>query len=377
MNQFDYSLPAQRIVFGAGGINQLGSLLEPCRWQRFLLCTSASQLRNGTIDSIQEALGGRLVAIYDNAVSHVPEAQVDEALALAKQHQADTIIGLGGGSPIGLAKAVDYALGREHEDADNAKTATIAIPTTYAGSEMTPVFGVTRTQPDGSTRKETVREDRIAPALVLYDPALTLNLPTEITAATGINALAHCVEAVYSITRNPLSTAAALQGIRYIVDSLPRCCNNGQDLDARTSMMIGAHLGGAALASVKMGIHHGTCHVLGGTAGLSHGVANAIMLPHAMRYNQELMTDELALVADVLDIDRAGLSTDERIVQAIERISEMIGQLGLPQRLRETDMSREMLPLIAENMLKSRSVLDNPKPLADVESAMALLRAAW
>ena len=242
---------------------------------------------------------------------------------------------------------------------------------------MTPVFGVTQTLPDGSTRKETVRSDRVTPQVALYDPALTRKLPPELTATTGINALAHCIEAVYSVTRNPLSTAAALQGIRLIVDSLPRCYSNGEAMDARTEMMIGAHLGGTALATVKMGIHHGTCHVLGGTAGLSHGVANAIVLPHAMRFNQDTLTDELGLVADALDIGRVGLTTHERVDQAIARVSELIGRLDAPQRLRETGMSREMLPLIAQNMQKSRSVLDNPKPLADVEDALALLQAAW
>src|SRR5262249_46312525 len=155
------------------------------------------------------------------------------------------------------------------------------IPTTYAGSEMTPVYGITHTD-QNPPRKITVRDPKIAPKLVIYDPELTLNLPPEVTASSGINAMAHCVEALYSIARNPMATAAAQSGIGHITRALPRCTANGSDGEARREMLIGSHLAAFALFTTTMGLHHGLCHVLGGSANVPHGIANAIILPHAM-----------------------------------------------------------------------------------------------
>ena len=168
---------------------------------------------------------------------------------------------------------------------------------------MTPVYGVTR-HSDGSSRKVTVTDPRVTPKLTIYDPQLTLKLSPEMTASTGINALAHCVEAVYSITRNPLSTAAALGGARRIASALPQCFARGDDLEARTEMLIGSYLAGAALSNVAMGLHHGLCHVLGGTAGVPHGIANAIMLPHVMRFNVDATASQLAELAGAMGLPR-------------------------------------------------------------------------
>ncbi|NJN84849.1 MAG: maleylacetate reductase, partial [Caldilineaceae bacterium] len=292
--------------------------------------------------------GGRLVAIYAEVSAHVPEEEVAAALALAKTKQVDAVIGLGGGSAIGLAKAVAMALEAQRDGVrqavarfptDQPQTPNIAIPTTYAGSEMTPIYGVTHTLADGATRKVTVRDPKIAPKLVIYDPELTLELPASVTAATGVNALAHCVEALYSVTRNPLSSAAASDGIRHITAALPKCLADGRDWAARTEMLVGAHLAGLSLASVKMGIHHGTCHVLGGSAGLPHGVANAIILPHAMRFNLPVAAPQLAHVAVAMGVNARGLGEQEADVNAVSAAAEAaadavagwIARLGLPQ----------------------------------------------
>src|SRR5207302_9769191 len=185
------------------------------------------------------------------------------------------LIGMGGGSPLGMAKAVSFSLTEKHSSASIGSSSpnaqplvpVVAIPTTYAGSEITPVYGITR-QVDDVARKVTVSDARITPKLVIYDPLLTLDLPPSLTASTGINALAHCIEALYSITRNPLSTAAATSGVRAIASALPRCYAAGNDLEARSEMLAGAFLAGTALSNVTMALHHGLCHVLGGTAGV-------------------------------------------------------------------------------------------------------------
>jgi alcohol dehydrogenase class IV len=252
----------------------------------------------------------------------------------------------------------------------------IAIPTTYAGSEMTPVYGVTYTTGDAA-RKVTVKDVKIAPKLVIYDPTLTLSLPPNVTAGTGINALAHCIEALYSTTRHPLATAAALEGIRYITRALPLCYANGTGLAARTEMLIGAHLAGAALATVNMAIHHGLCHILGGTARVPHGIANAIILPHAMRFNLDVAAPELARAAEVMGLERED-KTDAQMAQAgIEYVENLIRGLSLPQRLRDAGVAENNLPKLAALAFNSATVQNNPRRLASAQEAEALFRAAW
>jgi maleylacetate reductase len=243
--EFTYTAYAQQIIFGPGALARLGEAVDHFHWQRLMLCTSPSLRPGGHVTPIEAALGQRLVATYERTQSHVLDFQLAEALEIAVEAEIEAVIGLGGGSPIGLAKAVSAAL-EERRTGQPARAAfptdqplvpVMAIPTTYAGSEMTPVYGVTH-QTEGTTRKITVKDAKIAAKLVIYDPSLTLNLPPGVTAGTGINALAHCIEALYSVTRHPLSTAAALSGIRYITRSLPRCYAHGDDLEARIEMLL-------------------------------------------------------------------------------------------------------------------------------------------
>src|SRR5437764_1100864 len=331
-NQFRYTSYAQEVIFGPGSIAHLGEAIERFHWQRLILCASGSLRRDGTIAAIEGILGSRLAATYEQVQPHVPDFQVAEALAIAGKHEVDALIGLGGGSCIGMAKALSRSMGEQ--DSNRVPTPVIAIPTTYAGSEMTPVYGVTH-HSDGSARKITVTDNNILPKLVIYDPLLTCKLPPAMTASTGINALAHCIEALYSITRNPLSTAAALSGIRPIMRALPRCYAVGDDLIARTELLEGAFLAGTALAHVAMALHHGLCHVLGGTAGVPHGIANSIMLPHVMRFNLEATAPQLALAAEAMGIPIAGHSAETAVEEAAQRIYDLVGHMNLPQHLRD------------------------------------------
>lgn len=384
MSQFHYTTYAQEIIFGLGAIKQLGQAVERFGWQRLMLCTSPSLRLGGHLEPIEAALGRRLVATYERVQSHVLDFQLAEALDIATRSQADAVIGLGGGSPIGMAKALSLAL-EEQRSGQPARAAfptdqplipTIAIPTTYAGSEMTPVYGVTH-QLEAATHKITVKDAKITPKLVIYDPTLTLNLPALVTAGTGVNALAHCIEALYSVTRNPLSTAAALNGIRYICRALPRCYTHGADQEARTEMLVGAHLGGTSLATVTMAIHHGLCHVLGGTAGVAHGAANAIMLPHAMRFNLDAAAPQLAQAAAAMGLEIEGQSDEAAAEAAVQYVHNLVGRLGLPHRLRDVGVQATDLPRLAETGLKSSAVQSNPKPIAAADQIEAIFRAAW
>ncbi|MEW5961755.1 MAG: iron-containing alcohol dehydrogenase [Chloroflexota bacterium] len=382
MTGFSYISAAQQVIFGAGALAQLSDAVDRFGRQRLLLCTLERFQNSGLVTHIEDILGRRLAAVYAQVQPHVPQQQVEAALALAIEHNVDAVIGLGGGSSIGMAKAVSLAL-EEHRTGSPARAASptdqplvpvIAIPTTYAGSEMTPIYGVTRVE-EGITRKVTVTDARVTPKLILYDPELTLTLPPYMTASTGINALAHCIEAVYSITRNPLSTAAALEGARHITQVLPQAVANGSDLAARTEMLLGAHLAAVALSTVKMGLHHGLCHVLGGTAGVPHGLANSIMLPHVMRFNADATAWELAALARAIGV--AGNSEAESAEQAAQTVYNLVNQIGLPQRLRDVGVAETDLPHLARVALKSQAVQNNPKPITGAPQIESVFRAAW
>ncbi len=384
IHEFTYTAYAQQIMFGAGALSKLGEAIERFGWRKLVLCTSGSARRSGHVAAVAAVLGDRLMAVYDRTAPHVPEDQVAESLALAEGHAADVLIALGGGSPIGLAKATAQALeqrrsgvpARAAYPTDQPHVPVVAIPTTYAGSEMTAIYGVTRLI-DGVARKTTVTDPKVAAKLVIYDPLLTLDLPDELTASTGINALAHCVEALYSITRNPLSTAAALGGARAIARALPRCYADGKNVEARSEMLLGAHLAGASLAGVAMALHHGICHVLGGTAGVPHGVANSIMLPYAMRFNLDATAAELAQFAEMIGIARDGRGDTAVAEAGIEHVAALIAQLNLPQRLRDAGVPEAALPQLAELAFQSRTVQNNPKPISAISEMEALLRTAW
>lgn len=381
MKAFHVTAYAQEVIFGAGSFGQVGQIIERIGRQHVLLCTGNSQRRSGAVADLKNQLGERLVASCEDAQTHVPALQVDEVVELAEARQVDAVIGLGGGSALGLAKAVGFVLARKREagrDAalTRAQLPVMAIPTTYAGSEMTPVYGITRVE-DGQARKQTVSDPRITPQYVIYDPQLTLGLPAKVTAATGINALAHCIEALYSLARNPLSSALALSGIPLLVSALPRCCASGDDRLARSEMLEGAYLAGAALAHVTMALHHGLCHVLGGTAGLAHGVANAIILPHAMRFNLNATAEQLFPACEVLGIALTGAEPRTSVATLIGHINGLIRRLGLPQRLRDVGVREADLTHLAHLALQNRTVRNNPVPITEVAQLEGLLRAAW
>ncbi len=387
MNEFRYTSYAQEIIFGAGSVAQLEKAVEQFHMQRLMLCTSGSLRKDGHIALVEQILGDRLVVVYEGVQPHVPDFQVAEALALANKYEIDALIGMGGGSPIGMAKAISMALegertGRQVQAAspvDQPLIPVVAVPTTYAGSEMTPTFGVTY-YTNGATRKVTKTDAKITPKLVIYDPLLTLHLPAELTASTGINALAHCIEALYSLKTNPISTLVALSGMRAIYHALPRCYEDGEDLVARTQMLEGAYFAGFALAHVSMALHHGLCHTLGGTAGVAHGYANSIILPYALRFNLDTVAPQLALMAEAMGIERntgATPKSDEDMAkEAVDKIYRLIGEMDLPQHLSAVGVKESDIPYLARVALQSRAVLSNPKPISDVTQIEEILYAA-
>lgn len=357
---------AQEVVFANGALGLLDERATEHGWRRLMLCATPSMERLGYVQLLGRLLSDRLVTVFDGVRSHVQDTQVDEAEALAADHQIDAVIGMGGGSPIGMAKAV----------AARRRVPVIAIPTTYAGSEMTSIYGITHSR-ENPPRKVTQRDPAVVPRLVIYDPHLTLGLAPEMTASSGINALAHCVEALYSIRRHPLSTLAATAGAEHIVGALFRCYSDGEDLAARTELMLGAYLAGFSLANVPMGLHHGLCHVLGGTAGIPHGIANAVVLPHAVRFNADATAAQLRPLVEALRLDTEGFEPIPAVLVAANALADLVRRMGLPQRLRDVGVTRDALPELARLAFANHTVQSNPKPITDVMQLETLLKAMW
>jgi len=270
MKEFTYNALPGHIIFGAGKLQSLSVEIDRLGCQRVMVLTTPEQSSQG--DMVKELIGDRWVASFNRATMHVPTEIVDQALDVAETANIDCVVGIGGGSTIGLGKAL----------ALRTELPIVAIPTTYAGSEMTPIWGLTE-----NGIKKTGRDPRVLPTSVIYDPELSLSLPPFISGPSGINAIAHCVEALYAPDANPITSLIAEEGINAISSSLATVVNEPENKEARTKALYGAYLAGSALAAVGMSLHHKLCHTLGGSFDLPHADVHTIILPYATRYNAD------------------------------------------------------------------------------------------
>ena len=285
---FSYRFRPAHVVFGTGALDRLGEVVAAAGLRRALLVTTPGRAAEAA--RATRALGDSCVGVFGGAAPHVPAALVSAALAEAERLRADGTLALGGGSAIGLAKALALRAGLP----------VVAVPTTYSGSEMTAVWGITAAE-----RKETGRDERVAPRAVVYDAALTVTMPPALSGASGMNAVAHCVEALYAADREPMSALFAREGVRVLAASLPEVVRDPADLGARERAFFGAHLAGRALDMTAMGLHHKLCHVLGGTFGLPHALTHAILLPHVAAWNAPAAPAAMAEVAAALGAESA------------------------------------------------------------------------
>lgn len=257
-----------RIVFGSGTLNSAQAEIERLGCKRALVLTTPQQESQGV--KLGDALGSLYAGLFARATMHTPVEVTDLALAAMNACEADCVVSLGGGSTTGLGKALALRTG----------VSQVCIPTTYAGSEMTPILGQTK---DGL--KTTVRDAAVLPKIVIYDVDLTMSLPASLTATSGINAIAHAVEALYARDTNPMTSLMAEEGIRALAHALPAIAAKPDDREARTEAFYGAWLCGVCLGTVGMALHHKLCHTLGGAFDLPHAETHTIMLPHVLAYN--------------------------------------------------------------------------------------------
>ncbi|HEY7759417.1 MAG TPA: maleylacetate reductase [Burkholderiales bacterium] len=346
MRSFVYTALPARVVFGVGALDKLGEEIERLGAQRALVLSTPEQ--RASAEDLARRLGARAAGIYDKAVMHTPIEAAEAARRVAAELKADCCVAIGGGSTTGLGKAIALTSGLP----------IVAIPTTFAGSEMTPIQGITA---DGV--KKTVRDLRMLPKTVIYDPRLLLTLPARIAGPSGMNGIAHCVEALYAQDANPVTSLMAEEGIRALAQSLPTVVREPQNLEARGEALYGAWLAGASLGAVGMALHHKLCHTLGGTFNLPHAETHTIVLPHATRYNAQAAPEAMARIARAL-----GASDPARGLYDLART------IGAPLALKDIGMPADGLDRAAE--LAVTNPYWNPRPL-DRGAIRELLQAAW
>jgi maleylacetate reductase len=345
VNDFVHEQLSTRVIFGPKSLAQVPGEISRLSAERALVI--ATRAMKPHADALVEWLGSAVSARIDGVAQHVPAEAATEAVLAAGNAAVDLVVCIGGGSATGLAKAVARDTGRP----------ILAVPTTYAGSEMTPIWGLTE-----GRRKTTGRDSQVLPRVVVYDPELTISLPAATSAASGMNALAHGVEGLYAADASPLTVLIAEEAGRVLAGSLPLVIERPDDLPARSAALYGAWLAGWTLGSVRMGIHHTICHVLGGAFGLPHAGTHSAVLPHATAYNAPAAPEAMARLARCLSIDDpAGALWD------------LARSIGAPTALADLGFRREDAAAAAAMVVEARP--PNPR-LLTTEEVHALLLSA-
>lgn len=331
-SSFVFELRIGRVVFGNGARAQLPQEMDALGMKRAVVLTTPQQRQLG--QSVADSLGERCAGIHAEAVMHVPVETARQAVEAVRQLGGDGCIAAGGGSTIGLAKAI----------ALESDLPIIALPTTYAGSEVTPLYGLT----EGGLKK-TGRDWRVLPKTVIYDPELTYELPVAMSMTSGMNAIAHAAEALYAPNGNPIISLMAEEGIRSLVRALPKIKSAPRDPVARQDAIYGAWLCGTVLGNAQMGIHHKICHTLGGF-NLPHAEMHTVVLPYALAYNAQFAPEAMAAIGRAVGHD-----------DAVKGLAEFSRSLDVPLSLRELGMSQDGLARAADLIVATP--YPNPRPI--------------
>lgn len=344
--EFVANSAAVRVRFGPGVRHDLGGEIDRIAATRALVLSTPQQAE--TALAFAETLGARAAGVFSRAAMHTPVEITEEGVAHAREVDADVLVAVGGGSTTGLGKAIAY----------RTDLPQIVVPTTYAGSEATPILGQTE---DGL--KTTLTDPRVQPEVILYDAELVATLPVAMTVTSALNAIAHGAEALYARDRNPLSSALAVEGLQAFAGALPKVVANPADLDARGETLYGAWLCGTVLGQVGMALHHKLCHTLGGTFGLPHAETHAIVLPHAIAYNEAAVPELLAPVGAAFGGGPAGA--------ALHRFA---ADMGAPLALKDIGLAEADLDRAAD--IATQNAYWNPAEI-DRDGIRHLLDAAY
>jgi maleylacetate reductase len=342
---FAYTAPATRVLLGVGRAAELSTELERLGGERAMVaCTQAGAQR---YRKVIEYIGTRCAAVFDRAEPHCPQSVAEEVLARFDAERADSIVTIGGGSTIALGKFVAAKRG----------TPCLAVPTTLSGSEMTSLYGI-----KVGDEKRTTNDPAARPRTVVYDPSLTETLPKHETATSGMNCLAHCVEALYPASPNPVARLLALDGIRTLSEALPSVIERN-DVGSRAKALYAGFVGGSLVAMVGIGLHHKICHVLGGNFDIAHGDSNSVILPYVVAFNAPAIPKIAQEIAAALGAKEAAVGIDE-----------LARKIGAPTNLRELGVPICKLQSVTREVVAKD--IYNPRPI-DFDNIFALLKAAW
>jgi alcohol dehydrogenase class IV len=346
MKDFIYEALPSHVTFGRGSVSRLHEVMERHGVERAMLLSTPQQVDQARAAVV--GLGDAIVSSFTGATMHTPVEVTERALAELRDSGADCVVSFGGGSTIGLGKAL----------AVRTDVLQIAVPTTYAGSEMTPILGETE-----NGRKTTRRSPSILPEAVIYDVDLTMGLPAGISGTSGINAIAHAVEGLYAKDANPIMRLVAEEGIRSLASALPRVVAHGGDVEAREDAQYGAWLCGLVLGSVGMALHHKLCHTIGGDFDLPHAETHTIILPHAVAYNAPAIPDAMAAMRRALDTENPA-----------DALFVLARKVGAPRALKDIGMPEEGMETAADHAVEN--AYWNPRPLKR-EAIRDLIARAW
>jgi maleylacetate reductase len=343
---FVYNALPARVIFGAGTRKNIADELARLQRSRAFILSTPQQTADA--ESIRAQLGPQAVGMFSGATMHTPVDITERALQEVQASKADVLIAVGGGSTTGLGKAI----------ALRTDLPQMVVPTTYAGSEMTPILGETT-----GSKKMTIRDLKVLPEVVIYDVELTYSLPAALSATSGMNAIAHAVEALYAKDSNPIVSLMAIEAIGALARALPVIVKTPADKDARADALYGAWLCGTVLGSVGMALHHKLCHVLGGSFSLPHSETHTVMLPHATSFNAEAVPEALAPVAALLGSDGPG-----------KGLYDLANRIGAPVSLRDLGMPLEGLDRAADFAMEQPYW--NPRVLSR-DAIRGILNDAW
>lgn len=377
-----------RVVARPGAASELGRELARLGCRRPLLLSSTRMAAGALCAEVRETLREFAFIEARDIPPHSSVATVSRLAKIAREAQIDALVALGGGSVSDTAKGVALVLAEGEPLAQHAsrfippetvitpdlvrmKVPILSIPTTASGAEATPSFGIRTEQ----GTKLLFWDAQLASRVILLDPVANLATPAALMLSTGMNGLAHCIEGLYSRSRSPIATMLALEGIVQFDQALRRVAQAPDQVAARAQLLAAAHLSGMVLATARSCLHHAICHVLGATFGAAHGAVNAVILPHAVRFNAPFAVAELTSAAKRLGL--AGGSGTDAAQAFIDWICALQRSTGVPTRLRDLGIARELLGSVAEKTLHERGMAYNPRPVSEAEEIASILMAAW
>ena len=388
---FDFP-PLDRVIYGTGSVEKLNSEAKRLGANKALIITTPEIAATQILERTQKALGDVYAGTFTGVIPHVPRKMVIEAAEAVRKAGAGLLVSLGGGSCTDTARATALAVAENItslSDFDKHKADLLAgdvpsitkktpflmsVPTTLSAAEYDAVAGITDTE---RKIKELYIDNQLVPKVVVLDPSLTLSVPMVIWLSTGIKAVDHCVESMYSKNHHPFTDGLTYQAIAMLFQNLPLSQKRPEDVAIRGRLMIASWLSMYGIGNVNLGLSHGIAHQLGARCNVPHGITSCVMLPHIMKFNRAATEERQAVIARAIGLKVGRMSNKEAAAKASEAVLGLIRKLGLPHRLRDVGVKRDDFEALAEDTLKDPIVKTNPIPVTNTKQVLEILQKAW